>query len=712
MHFSIVIPTYGNAPLLAKCLQSTVRLYNRRDYEIIVVDDGSSAAEQTAIKRVIDKFPNKRLVTAIYETTNKGFAAAVNKGIERAEGRTIILCNNDVIFTQDILLPLEKAFELDPQIAVVGALLNYVNNTIQHAGLVFDKITKSFLHIHKHKPNKVAASGYAIAVTGALFAIKREALEKIGGFNEQFFLACEDTDYCLRAWEKGYKVYFSRDVRAIHLEGSTRGSDQKTKARKNRDWMKKEAAGIAQFKKSLDIAEVMQLTKTINRLNSPLKKVEIGSGYSPHPGYLHLDIRKGLPQLDYVCDFSKEPLPFEDEEVSELLANHLIEHLSFRTLPFVLKEWHRVLAPGGKLILRTPNLRFICEMYLAGKTTPEWPGDESYIKTHLSAEVTPSWWAILKLFSGQDYEANFHHLCFDFPTLKSLLSRYGFTEIQEEKFDKTFSPGELQVTAKKPKDHVLLLRKGALGDVLMLTPIVDRLTLEGNIVSVETDCPEVFKYNPHVIEAAKSIRRDGKTVIDLNLAYENKPKAHIIDAYSEAVFKDRNTIHELELFGYNTAFRGDYITIHPGVSWRNRTWSIGYWQELAQRLWDTYECEIYAVGSKHDFELTAPVVDHRGKSLHDTASLIANSKFFVGIDSAPLHIAQAVGTKAYGIFTCAVPKYRTTGALAIVPDIECHGCLHEEKPPVTFCGCKRGDYKCLEIITPEQVYKEIITKEK
>lgn len=713
MNFSIVIPTYGNPNLLFKCLNSTVRLSRNYTYEIIVVDDGSGPKNQAALDNIIKRSGARDKVTAIYKSENTGFSKTVNEGMKAAKGDIVILCNSDIILTGDILQATAKAFAADPQIGIVGALLTYPNKTIQHAGLQFDYNVRYFQHSYKHRPVNTpeVKSGYVLGVTGALFAIKRETISAIGLMDESYFLACEDTEYCIRAWRNNIRVYFSKDIRAIHLEGATRGNSLASKRRINRGWTEKEHRGIDSFQQTVNLEEIKRLENIVSSLNFEPKKVEIGSGYSPHPGYLHLDIRKGLPELDYVCDFSKEKLPFKDGEVSEILANHLIEHLSFRKLPFVIREWHRVLSPGGKITLRTPNLRFICENYLAGKTTPEHPVDEGFVKEHLANEVTPAWWANIKLFSGQDYEANFHSVCFDFEMLKATLERYGFTDVKEEKFDKTFSPGELQVTAKKPKGEVLVIRKAALGDVLLTTPIVKRLYDQGYKVFVQTDHPQVFKNSPYVAEAAKSINRTGKKIINLDLAYERNPKMHIVDAYSLVAFGDTITPKDIFLGPLPPLHRmaAPYVVFHAGTSWKNRTWSRDNWVKLEQLVFNKFGYKIYVVGSTRDFH-TPNAVDLREKTptLEDLAQVILDAEFFVGIDSGPLHIAQAVGTKAYGIFTSAKPEYRTTGAFPIIPDIDCHGCLHDEPPPVTFCGCRRGDYKCLELITPELVMQKII----
>ena len=448
MRHAVIIPTYGRIDLVKQCVNSLRKF--EKDCKIIVVDDGSSPKEQ---KDIYD-FCTELELDSCLKTDNSGFADSVNQGIQSIldwKPDVITLVNNDIIFTEHIFQNIEKAFALHAAVGIVGGLLLYPDGTVQHGGLHYSPGTNSFLDKYKRKsPLKFDTFRYQLAVTGALFSIKKEVIEKIGLLNETYFLACEDTEYCLRAWEAGYRVLFSPYIKAIHLEGATRGDSPNAKEKKGAHWHKKEIEAIKQFR--LDLKKYMPtiMQKEIDKLNTPPKKLEVGSGYNPHPGYIHVDIRPGLPQLDKVCDFAKDILPFKAGEFSEVLANHVIEHISFRKLPHVIKEWVRVLEPGGKLVLRTPDLDFIVDRYTGPLgPTPEHPNDEGFIKQHLSDEITPAWWANIKLFSGQDYAANFHHVCFSFDMLANLLKRYGFRDVRRVKFDTEFSPGELQVEAIK-----------------------------------------------------------------------------------------------------------------------------------------------------------------------------------------------------------------------------------------------------------------------
>lgn len=177
-------------------------------------------------------------------------------------------------------------------------------------------------------------------------------------------------------------------------------------------------------------------------------KLEIGSGQNPQPGYKHLDIDPNFPQIDYVSDLAKDGIPLPDASCDEILANHVIEHIPWRKLPFVLSECSRVLRPGGSMVIRTPDLEFICRSYLEKEITPEWPGDMDKME-EVFGSFGPSQWAIVKLFSGQDYESNFHFVCLDFEAAEQLLLRNGFSQVERVHLLPVFSPGELQLLARK-----------------------------------------------------------------------------------------------------------------------------------------------------------------------------------------------------------------------------------------------------------------------
>lgn len=240
MKFSWVIPTYGKFNMLFnECIDSFVK-YHGTGHEIVVAEDGSKEEQ----KKIVDEC-RKRGIVCIASPSNSGFPINSNRGMRAATGDIIVMVNNDIVFTQSVIEQFRKAFEKDPKIGVVGALLFYPDGkTIQHGGHMFTGA--GFTHRGWHRTVKdapeVLKPMYMIGVTGALFAFRKKMLDQIGMFNENYFLACDDSEICLRAWANGWRVFYEPSVQAIHAEGATRGRTNEEKIRDHLVWFKKEMA--------------------------------------------------------------------------------------------------------------------------------------------------------------------------------------------------------------------------------------------------------------------------------------------------------------------------------------------------------------------------------------------------------------------------------------------------------------------------------------
>ncbi len=161
-----------------------------------------------------------------------------------------------------------------------------------------------------------------------------------------------------------------------------------------------------------------------------MRRLEIGSGNRPLPGYEHLDINPDSPDLDYCC--SMDQIPVDDDSFDEISSIHSIEHIGWRKGLSTLKEWHRVLKPGGKLYIACPNLEFIMRAYLQNGAL--WYEDFQRMhpdeKAHLGVGGIHSHtlWANFKLFSSGD-GGDEHMACYDKYLLTALLREAGFQKI-------------------------------------------------------------------------------------------------------------------------------------------------------------------------------------------------------------------------------------------------------------------------------------------
>jgi len=225
---SFVIPTLAQTGLFLKCVHSLIGaclFRSPRSYEIIVVDDGSPRADREKMARDCLAMGCQ----AVFRAGNEGFTRAVNEGMRRARGRYITLVNDDIRFFQPQWLELMlRTASASPERGITGCRLLYPNGLIQHGGMGYCD-SGNYLLFHKYvgEPRDfppAAVDSRVIAVTGAVMMINRRLVEDIGYLDETFRLTCSDTDYCLRAQQRGWAVYYCGQAEAIHFEGKTRGN--------------------------------------------------------------------------------------------------------------------------------------------------------------------------------------------------------------------------------------------------------------------------------------------------------------------------------------------------------------------------------------------------------------------------------------------------------------------------------------------------------
>jgi GT2 family glycosyltransferase len=230
--YSIVIPTYGikGVSMTDSLLDSISNFDNPDIYEIIVTDDGSTAETIQSIISLIDKYKNTFNIIPVFNPSFHSFSKTVNSGIKTSNpNNDILLLNNDMLaltsFESFVEFVKEKQKDNQNKIGIVGAKLLYPNDTIQHAGMARMRLINRFRHIYKYRnhnhPPTMIAKKY-IAVTGACHYIRRDVINNIGYYDEDYILSYEDVDYCLNAQSNGYEIWYIPDVVMTHLESATR----------------------------------------------------------------------------------------------------------------------------------------------------------------------------------------------------------------------------------------------------------------------------------------------------------------------------------------------------------------------------------------------------------------------------------------------------------------------------------------------------------
>lgn len=223
-----IIPVYlreqADLDVTVACLSSLVATAEDFNLDIMVIDDGSP---DQGLVAELDEFVRRECAGELfYKSVNEGFSKTVNIGLRAARhaGRNALLINADMVFLKNNWW---QAMQADPA-DVVGALLYFPNGLIQHAGIYYSVITRTWDHIFRYSPRtlELAQKRRICPVTGALQFIKFETLEKIGLYDENFSMGFEDVDYCIEVFRSGGTCAYNPEVAAVHYEGLFRRRDE------------------------------------------------------------------------------------------------------------------------------------------------------------------------------------------------------------------------------------------------------------------------------------------------------------------------------------------------------------------------------------------------------------------------------------------------------------------------------------------------------
>ena len=224
----IVVVNFRSAPLILRTV-TLVREFAGEEARLIVVDNspGDGAAE---IVRAAA--PDATIIT---NSVNRGFAAAVNKAVAVAEAEIVCLLNPDVQRISGCYADIAAAFR-EPRVAAVATRLRNADGTEQpncfRAPRPFDLLSEDlalaerfprwqqprYLRIPEwteHDPRRIDWAA------GACLFLRRAALADVGPFDERFFLYWEETDWLLRAKQRGWQTVFLPTVEAVHVSGGS-----------------------------------------------------------------------------------------------------------------------------------------------------------------------------------------------------------------------------------------------------------------------------------------------------------------------------------------------------------------------------------------------------------------------------------------------------------------------------------------------------------
>ena len=211
MKFSLVIPVWNGAEVIAQCLNTIAAQRDDQPFEIICVDN-DSRDDSAAI--IAGQFPAVKLLR---QPVNLGFAGGVNAGIRVAQGAAVVLLNQDCLPQAGWLTALSAAFEQHPEYGVAGCTIYFSDGKLDHAGARMTRPAAFGEHL-----TEVGAGPRVVDyVTGAAMAIRRSVFDTIGWFDEGFYPAYyEECDCCYRAREQGFQIAYVPAAKITHLRSS------------------------------------------------------------------------------------------------------------------------------------------------------------------------------------------------------------------------------------------------------------------------------------------------------------------------------------------------------------------------------------------------------------------------------------------------------------------------------------------------------------
>jgi GT2 family glycosyltransferase len=220
---SVIVVTLNGLPWVERALESV------RGHETIVVDHGSIDG---TVELVHERFPEARLI----QQENRGLGGGSNAGMRLASGEWFLLLNSDAWAVGDAVERLVAFGEAHPDAAVVGPRLLNPNGSLQPSVRGFPtlwRLATEYFFLRKLAPRTRALNAFygarfahdqpreAEFVMGAVLLVRREAADTVGLFDEDFFMFSEETDWCYRFRQGGWKVFFTPDADFVHVGGAS-----------------------------------------------------------------------------------------------------------------------------------------------------------------------------------------------------------------------------------------------------------------------------------------------------------------------------------------------------------------------------------------------------------------------------------------------------------------------------------------------------------
>lgn len=220
---SLIIVTFNSLPSLEKSLLS-LQQSQHQHFELIVVDNNST---DNSLQTVSNLFPN---AIFIKNEENVGFAKACNQGAKNANGDILLFYNPDLEIDSTSLQAVVDFIQSTPDAGAVSGRMRFPDGTFQATCRKFPDMTNIFLSRGSALSKIISTTNsYTLpdfenitkvdAVAGTFMAVRKNLFEKVGMFDQRFFMYMEDTDFSYRINQLGYNNYFLPQAGGVHLWG-------------------------------------------------------------------------------------------------------------------------------------------------------------------------------------------------------------------------------------------------------------------------------------------------------------------------------------------------------------------------------------------------------------------------------------------------------------------------------------------------------------
>lgn len=229
---SVLILSRDHPEVLSRLLRSFTERTAYRNYEFVIVDNGSSDENRAKYEAVLAEDTAGHPYRYIYDPMDFNFSALCNIAANQADGEYLLFMNDDMEVIQRDWLEMMLGYASLPYAGAVGAKLLYADSDlIQHAGITSMEIGPShklviFPDDRSYYYGKNVFNINVIGVTGACFMISGDKFIQSGGFNESFPVAYNDVEYCMRLVKSGLVNIQCNGAVLYHYESLTRGADE------------------------------------------------------------------------------------------------------------------------------------------------------------------------------------------------------------------------------------------------------------------------------------------------------------------------------------------------------------------------------------------------------------------------------------------------------------------------------------------------------